>query len=32
MSNDELRSRERNSTLQLPKGESTSSYTSSEYM
>lgn len=32
MSNDELRSRERNSTLQLPKEESTSSYMSSEYM
>lgn len=32
MSNDELRSWERNSTLQLPKEESTSSYMSSEYM
>lgn len=32
ISPDELRSRERNSTLLLPKEESTSNYMSSEYM
>lgn len=32
VSPDELKSRERNSTLQLPKEESTSNYMSSEYM